>query len=304
MTILHAGLAGDLRLATALDVALGLQLNDLASIWSTGAIQYRGTVNGTGSDTSTQRLAGLGQDHMASIAEAATTADTALGDASVDIAVVRNSLARSVSDTVIFTGLANDINPLTIAAEMMTAYDGRFNDVVAAAVATAATNVGTTGVDMSTDDFFDAKYTLQLSSVPGAYFCLLHPRQMADLEESIRAETGTVQFMVATGEMLMAKGQGYQGNWLGIDIFASSDVSAAGGNREGGMWGPGALAYKTGIVGADSFIGSSAVVVQQGEVLVEIGRVLGAGHVKIAGDAHFGISVIEQGRLVGIVTDQ
>lgn len=304
MTIIHSGLETDLRLAEALDVSLQVQLHDLASIRSTGAIQFRGTVNGSGSDTSRQRLAGLGHDHMESVAEDFDTLDTALGIASVDIAVVRNSLARSVSDTVIFTGFVDDINPVKIAGEMMNAYDGRFNDVAAAAVATAANNVGTSGVDMSTDDFFDAKFALQLLSVPGRYFCLLHPRQMADLEESIRSEAGPVQFIVATQEMLNAKGQGFQGSWLGIDIFASSDVSAAGGNFEGGMWGPGALAYKTGVVDARSFIGTSGVVVQQGEVLVEIGRIIGGGRVRIVGDAHFGISVIEQNRLVGIVTDQ
>lgn len=304
MAIIHGGLVGDLRLAQALDVSLQVQLHDFASIRSTGAIQFRGTVNGTGSDTSRQRLVGLGHDHMVAGGEIDDTADTALGDASVDIAVVRNSLARTVSDTVIFTGFSDDINPVKIASEMMAAYDGRFNDVTAAAVATAVNNVGTSGLDMSTDDFFDAKFALQLLSVPGRYFSLLHPRQMADLEESIRAESGPTQFIAATQEMLNAKGQGFQGSWLSIDIFASSDVSAAGGNREGGMWGPGALAYKTGIVDARSFIGTNGVVVQQGEVLVEIGRIIGGGRVRIVGDAHFGISVIEQNRLVGIVTDQ
>ncbi len=303
MTILHSGMETDLRLATALDAALGITLNDLASIRNTGAIQFAGTVNGTGSDTSRQRLADLGQDHMGAVTEAEDTADTALGFSSVDIAVTRNSLARSISDTAIFTGYTQDINPVTIAGEMMTAYDGRFNDVAAAAVATATTNVGTSGQNMSTDDFFDAKFTLQLASVPGRFFTLLHPRQLADLEESIRAEGGPVQFVTATQEMLNAKGQGFAGSWLGIDIFQSSDVTTAGGNREGGMWGPGALRYKTGVVDNRSFIGSSAVVVQQGEILVEIARIVGGGRVKIVGDAHFGISVIEQARLVGIVTD-
>ena len=58
MTIIHSGLETDLRLAQALDVSLQVQLHDMASIRNTGAIQFRGTVNGSGSDTSRQRLVG------------------------------------------------------------------------------------------------------------------------------------------------------------------------------------------------------------------------------------------------------
>jgi hypothetical protein len=305
MAITHANLETDLRYAAALDTGLEVLLTDMASIRKTGAVTFYGTVNGTGSDTNRIRQINLGgATHMA--AAGTEISDEAASDptnAGVNIAVTRSSLVREISDLAVLTGFPTDLSPMVLANDMLLSYEGRFNDLVATAVATASTNVGASGVDMSTDDFFDAKYTLQLSSVPGPYFCLLHPRQLADLEESIRSEGGPVQYLAATAEMLRAKGQGYAGNWLGIDIFQSTDVTSAGGNREGGMWGPGAVGYKTGIVDPKSMIGSAAVVIQQGELVIEIGHVVGGGRTKIAGDVYVGVSVIEQSRLVGIVTD-
>lgn len=303
--ITHATLETDLRLALTLDESLRITLTDMADIRSLpGAVLNLGSVNGSGSDTHQIRFASLGgANAFAGVGEDADVAATALTDASVSIAVTRHALVRTVSDLAIMTGFSDDIHPMRLAEDMALSYARRFNDLIATAVATATSNVGTSGVDMSVDDFYDAMFTLEQADNIGPYYAMLAPIQVTDLKESLRAEGGAVQWLAPTGEMLRLQGQGLLGEFLGIQIFKSSRITTAAGNREGAMWSAGALAYKTGQADARSFVGSAAIAVQQGEIVVEIAHEVGGGEVQIAGDAYVGVSVLEQARLVGIVTD-
>ena len=307
MPILHANLETDLRLAVALDQALLVTLTDMATIRNVpGAIDYHGTVNGAGSDTGRLRFVSLGgADHFATtLAEDTAVAETALVDSSVDIAVVRSALVRNIGDLATSTGFGQDIDPASLAADMVASYDGYFNALFTAAGATASSNVGASGVDMSHDDFMDAIFTLEIADVPGPYFGVLAPRQVADWQESLRAEGGATQFMAATAEMLAIKGQGFIGSHSGVQIFKMSDVVSAGGNREGFMYGAGTFGYKVAIIDDRSMLGAgSSVVVRQDEIVVEITRAPTRAVTEIVGNAWVGVSVKEQARLVGIVTD-
>ena len=306
MPILHSGLETDLRLATALDQALLISLTDMAWIGAPelGAIRDLGFVNGTGSDTARVRFAGLnGADHFAATAaEDTDPTEEALADASADIAVARAALVRNIGDLALGTGFADDISAERLAADMVFSYRGYYNSLVATAIATASTDVGTSTVDMSVDDFYDAIFQLELSSVPGPYYCMLHPRQFADFQESLRAEGGATQFSPATQEMLKIAGQGFAGSFAGVNVFLSSDVSSAGGNRHGAMWGQGALAHKRMIPNPPVGAGT-AVAVRMDELLVEITRDASKGVTEVAGNAYVGVGLIEQARIVGIVTD-
>jgi len=303
MTITHTSLETDLRLAVTLDTALHVLLHDAASIRDSGSLMYLGSVNGTGSDTSRIRYAGLnGLDAMAVVADGSAASETALTDASVDIAVTRKCILRQITDLATLTGFANDINPATLAASVVGEYNTAFNDAVAAAVASAATTVGSSGVDMTVDDYYDAMFQLELNSVPGPYFAMLHPRQIADFQESLRAEGGATQYMQATADMLRIKGQGYAGNFLGVDIYKMSAVDDDGSDREGGMWGFGAIGWKNGIIQTPP---GAVMTSPDREVVVEFARGPGAasGFTQIIGHAYFGVSVLEQDRIVGINTD-
>ena len=306
MPILHSGLETDLRLATALDQALLISLTDMAWIGAPelGAIRDLGFVNGTGSDTARVRFAGLnGADHFAATAaEDTDPTEEALADASADIAVARAALVRNIGDLALGTGFADDISAERLAADMVFSYRGYYNSLVATAIAPASTDVGTSTVDMSVDDFYDAIFQLELSSVPGPYYCMLHPRQFADFQESLRAEGGATQFSPATQEMLKIAGQGFAGSFAGVNVFLSSDVSSAGGNRHGAMWGQGALAHKRMIPNPPVGAGT-AVAVRMDELLVEITRDASKGVTEVAGNAYVGVGLIEQARIVGIVTD-
>lgn len=302
-TILHSNLETDLRLAAALDMEISMLLADRASLRNTGVIRSYGTVNNMGSDTKTIRLAGLaGTDTFsATAAENTDVSTTALTDSSVSIAVARAALRRDISDLADLTGFqGSDITPETLALAMVVESEQFFVSQVAAAVATASTNVGSSGVDMSVDDWFDALFQLELNNNEGPFTALLHPQQLADLQDSLRAEAGAMQFLPAAGELLAIKGQGYAGSFLGVDIYKSSRVTEAGGNKEGGMFGAGAIGYAE---GSPNIAYGDVVRPAASPLVVEFQRDASAATTEIVGHYYLGVAVIEQSRLVGIVTD-
>ena len=302
-TILHSNLETDLRLAAALDQEIAMLLADRASLRNTGTIRNYGMVNGMGSDTKVVRLAGLGgtDAFSATAAENTAVATTALTDSSVSIAVARAALRRDISDLADLTGFAgSDITPETLASAMVIEAEAFFVAQVAAAVATASANVGTSGVDASIDDLFSAIFTLELTSNEGPFTALLHPQQLADLQDSLRAEAGAVQFMPSSAALLEIKGQGYAGSFLGVDIYKSAHVTSAGGNKEGGMWGVGAIGFAE---GSPNIAYGDVVRPAASPLVVEFQRDASAATTEIVGHYYLGVAVIEQDRLVGIVTD-
>lgn len=303
MPITNANLIPDLRLATALDAALRVILHDEMSLRTTGSILNLGQINGTGSASSTIRYAGLdGVDPFAATAtEVSVVAETPFTDASAQIAVGRCALRRDISDLANITGFAQDVDPVRLAESMVGGYEQYFNILAGAAINTLATSVGAAGVDMSVDDFYDAMFALEIASVPGPYTCLLSPNQLANLQDSLRAEGGAAQYMPATADMLMIKGQGFQGSFLGIDIYRSDKVLVDGaGDAHGGMWGLGCMGYKTGAV--QNPLGGF-VTSPNSEIVVEFERVAAAATTVIVGHGYLGLSVLEDARGCQIVTD-
>ncbi len=303
--ILHSNLETDLRLAAALDRGIHELLTDRASIRRTGAVMFHGTVNDMGSDTKRVRLAGLnGYDEMSTTAaENSDVANTSLTDDSADIAVARGSLRYDESDLAILTGFSgSDIDPIRLAGSMVGAFEGWFNQLVADVIDDFGTDVGSTGVDMSVDDWYDAIFQLELSDVPGPYFSMLHARQIADFQSSLRSEGGAMQFQAATAEMLRIKGQGFQGEFMGVGIYRSSNVNSAGGDRHGGMWGLGALGYCLGIP-RPIIGGGREVRFGDAPILVEFDRDGSAATTEIIGHGYAGVAIVEDSRGVGIVTD-
>lgn len=298
--ILQSNLETDLRLASSLAANLRVLLADQASLRTSGVVTFLGSVNGALTDTLSERFAGLdGYDAFAAASsEASDESSTALTDASASVAVARMVIRRDISDLAVLTG-NGAINPRRLAASMVGEYEQGWMQLLADAIDDAATDVGSSGVDMSVSDFFDAIYQLELSSVPTPLTALLHPRQIADLTESLRAEGGAIQYMPASQAMLEAKGQGLAGELLGVSIFKSSKVNSAGGNRHGAMMGAGAVGYRIGVV--EEVIGSQ--VIRADEFVVEFERDASKSTTEIVGSSYLGIGIIEQARIVGIVTD-
>jgi hypothetical protein len=303
--ILHSSLESDIRQASMISREVNVLLTHNASIRRTGYIPYKGDVAGTGSDKIRVRQVGLGgADSFVSATEIETLANTALTDSSYTLAVTRYGLIRSVSDLARMTayGTGDPADPFVLANDYVNSFEELFNSLVATAGATASSNVGTSGVDMSADDAYDAVYTLEIAGVPGPWFAVLDPRQTADLQESLRGESGPSQFMMATQEMLNMKGQGFVGRWLNVDWFHDPNITEAGGNSEGFMAGLGAITYATGSP-LPIITGNTVIAPAGSPVVVEMVRVGASAETKPVGHAYVAVSLAEQARIVGIVTD-
>ena len=156
---------------------------------------------------------------------------------------------------------------------------------------------------MSVDDFMDALYLLEISDNPSQLFSVLHPRQIADLQSSIRSETANaIAFNPAHHELLKSLGQGFVGDFMGVQIHKSSFCPLNTGNREGAMFSAGAVAYALGT--PMPLAAPSGEIRPAGTpVLVEVERDSAYSLTKVVGTAYTGAAIVEQARGVLISTD-
>lgn len=118
-------------------------------------------------------------------------------------------------------------------------------DMVTALFGSLANNVGSTTGDMSLDFIYDGQFQLNLQRVPGPFTTILRPKAFNELQSSIAAATGSVQWQPATAAMIMAKGPGFKGQLNGHDIWDSDSVAQDGGAQyyESAMFGMGCFEY-------------------------------------------------------------
>ena len=104
--------------------------------------------------------------------------------------------------------------------------------------------VGTSGSDMTDDNFLEALYTLEAANAPKPYHCVLHPRQWADLREDIVAATGSPYSASAAQEIVNS---GFTGVLFGVNVYQASNVPTAntGADRAGAMFSAEALGLVT-----------------------------------------------------------
>lgn len=302
--ITDGNLQSDLRMASRLGLQVLTILQDTADIIDTGALFPVGTVNGFGSATISVPFAGLHNDRMAATAaEDTAIGGTALADSSVDLSVVRHAIAREITDLAQITATgAGDIQLQKLAESLVTSARLGVMDDIAAAIDSFTSSVGTSASDMTVDDFFDAVFTLELANCPGPFYCLLSPRQLADFQESLRAEGGALQYQAATADLLNAKPQGFQGRFANVDIYRSAYVDNDGTDDKGGMWSTGAIGWATGQVPPPR---AGGTIFQ--EVLpwlaLEFDRDPSKAVSSVIAHAYYGVGVIEQARGVEIKTD-
>ena len=104
--------------------------------------------------------------------------------------------------------------------------------------------------------------------------------------------------------MLNIKGQGFAGQFNGVDIFVSSKVvtANAGADRAGAMFGYGAVAMAEGSPYA--ITGAGGIVQPAGTPLVvEFERDASSALTKIVGNYYAGVAKVQDGMGVSIVTD-
>ena len=298
--------SGDLRLAAVLSQEIALLLADRTSMRNTGAIVNHGLINGQGSDTVKIRKAGLdGYDKFATAGADGSDVGTPedLTSSATSLTVARYALRRDLTDLGELSGMGGaDITPQRLALSMVGEAEKCFMSLVATAIASfGATDAGSTGVDLSVDDWFDAIRTLQVAGNSGPTFALLHPTQLSDLQNSIRAEAGSIQWVQATQDMLSVKPAGYAGMFAGVEIYTNTEVTATGTtDYNGGMWNAGAIGY---VEAAP--VGAFGDIVRPGAspLQVEFERDASAGLTSIVGSYYVGVGIVQDGMGVGIVTD-
>jgi len=304
--VTNAGLIPDLRLARILNNEIQLLLADRFSLRTHPAIFNAGNIAGRGSSVISIPQAGLeGYDLMTAVGSETTAAsNVALTDASADITIARYALRREISDLANMTDSVG-LTAERLAADMVGGYEMAVTNAICDTIDGFTATAGTTGVDLSVDDFFSALFTLEQASVRTPYVSVLHPVQVTDLQNSIRAEGGALQYIAATQEMLAAKGQGFAGSFLGVDIFKSSKVPTAnaGADRAGAMMGYGAVGMAEGSVRPISAL-SGALQFPAGTVIaVEYERSSATALTAITGNAYFGVALLQDAMGVSIVSD-
>jgi hypothetical protein len=295
---------GNLRLAAMIENEVRAVLADMASIRNTGALLFAGDVAGIGSKSMRLRFADWGAaTPFASATDGVDVTASAITPTTVDVTVGRSALRYDITDLAAMTGLGLDIDPFTIAQKMAMSAEARINQLICATFASAGNSVGTSGVDMSVDDFYDAMFQLESESNDGEFYCILHPQQLSDLRDSLRSESNNaLAFSPATEDMLAIKGQGFAGRFGGVDIFKSSYVTEATGNKIGAMMSRGAVAYA---VGTPRPLAGAGVEIRPAgtPVVVAFQRDESKGLTEVVGHLYAGCAIAEDARIVKIVTD-
>lgn len=294
---------GDLRVAEIIEPMVLLTLADRESFFQHPAIVNLGDAAGSGSTAAKTGLVGMdGSDIFSAVgSETSATANTALTDASALCTIARQGLQYQMSDLARLVDSTGMISLSRFAQSLAGSANMTITNAIANLVDNFATTVGTTTVDMTADDWFDSIYALELNSVPGPWLAVLHGRQYADFQNSLRSEQGPMQFYAPTAEQMVLRGPGFKGNYCGVDIFVSSKVPTANGgaDRAGGMFGRGALGYKTGSLRPDPGVPG----IYAGPLFVEFERDAAYALTKVVGNLYLGTVEIEDLRGVSIITD-
>lgn len=298
----------DLRMQKMISQEIRLLLTDSTNLRNTPFVDFVGSINGMGSDTIRVRKAGLdGYDEFSAFTgatEASAVTPSPLTDAHVDVVCKRNSLAYEITDLASMTGLnSGDLDPFRIAESIANSYEALFANITGAAVAGFTSTRGSTGADLTIAVFLAAIQDLEKASAgkgaPGPYVALLHPKQWADLQDNILAQTtGILQFVAASYEAISAKGSHYKGNFMGVEIYTSSYITDDSVDHAGAIFAPGALGFATGM---PSIVGANEAM-EMGEVSIEMDRDATKALTKVVGHAYLGMSIIDDDRGVTLIS--
>jgi len=238
----------------------------------------------------------------ATAAEAATTAGSAYGTGKFQLQAVKKTRVYSLTDLFGVTGGPIDME--RVVANLTAGVGLTITDLLTALFPAISNNVGASGSDLTVANLYSAQFQLNLSNAQGPYTAVLHPQQVNDFRTSLRAEAGAIQYVPATAEMLATKGPGFQGSWNGIDIYQSDSVPLVNTNadRNGALFSSAAFAYTMAPV-RSALVPQESVLVDAGELLVEIQRDAQKGLTHAVANIFTGVAEAQDLAAVGIITD-
>lgn len=295
----------DATVAATLHQEILQKLGDRNSLWGHSALYYAGSVNGTGSNVKKIALWGVDAAQMGAVSDGSAVSNTSIsgltGNATVTVA--RQAIKITSTD---LAGLTWGFTPASlvekIAEGMATSAKMRFQAMLCDILDSFTTTVGTSGVDFSVSTWFAAKAALN-ASAPGPFIAVLHETQYHDLVSSLRGETGALQFIPATTELMALKGSMFKGSFDGVDVYASSQVPTAnaGADRAGALFSRGAVAYADGLPSPQVAVGGLSI--GSGPIYVEVQRDAGLAATEVVGNYYVGLSKIQDGMGVTIISD-
>ena len=299
----YTGQGDNLRAAEVFNTLIWSNLVDMTDL---RAVCLRlGDVGGSGSDTLTTTQISFDDPMTAANADETTATDnTAIGDTALSLSIAQQIISYSMSDKLMVTGSPGSLDLGRLAQAASDAYVLRFTDQVCGVIDDFTSSVGTTTVDLTVDDLYDAIFTLEQAVVPGPFACVLHTVQYTDLQSSIRSEGGAVQFIASTQDQLAAKGPGFKGSFLGVNLWASDSVvtANAGADSAGGMFGMGGVAYAE--ASARMSMPGSIPAPSGSPVYAEFARTADPGLSKVVAHAFNAVAIGEDARGVSIITDR
>ena len=285
-----------------------LRLQERMSVRGDGALVYLGDLAGSGSDTiRTRYYNGIGYGAaFASVAETATPGRSSITAEVEDVTVGRFYLGYSQTYMDMILKGAGEKSLIELSDLMADAWEATWMALLATTISAAAVDYGASGVNMTFDDYLDViAYFRTLDGFEGPLRSLLHGQQFVDFGDSIRAEPAFQQ-PEPSEEMQRLNGPGFQFELLGCRNFQSNRITSSGGNRHGGFFGPGAMAWA--IAGTQE-MAKHIEDPDKAQVIPELGMVVersssGNGALgSLDANAFLGMDINDDSQLRGMVTD-
>jgi len=308
LTTTYTG-TGDLFIAAAMNRAIHetiVDRTDLALLCT-----YRGSINGTGSVASKVGKVSWDDAMAASNADEVTTvAVTDIGTSTATITVARQALVRTVTDLYEIAAIPGGAGIAAMAADMVRAAQLRFTDMVCALFTSLTSSVGTSGVNATVDDLYDALYTLIQARAPGQRYAVLAPIQLTDVMDSIRGEGLSITPPDAASSLTALgnnAGYGMHGTFAGAQLWSADSCVTNGADKEGAVFTPGCYGYMDGVPSHISARSTSRESFAQmtpagSPVYVTFSADEPKGHTIVVGHYFVGVSEIEDARGVKFVT--
>ena len=261
--------------------------------------------------SSTLNVAKVSMAYTAAAASSETSggaSNTALATGNFDLTPSRYILKMQPTDLFGITSRGAPVTLETVVAALTLCVDQTLASLLTGLFSGVSGNVGTSGVNMSANDFFNAIYTLNLANNPQQLAAVLHNVQVNDLIESIRGEGGAIQFREDIQGMFKNPGVAFRGDLLGVKVYQSDKVRLANANadRQGCMFSQGAFAYTLGdvpsILGA-GMVNPGNIVMQTPEMFIEMSRDADNGLSSMILNMYPGVAEAEDARAVKITTD-
>ena len=203
---------------------------------------------------------------------------------------------------------AGPVNVDELAMQIAQGLGLALTDVLAALFAGASQSVGTSGAALTADDIYDAIALLRAGNVSGPMACVLYPKQISNLIESIRSEGGVAQFRSDSAAATTAQvGPGFQFSFAGVDFYQSdSCVTAnAGADSVGALFVPGAIGWSVANpMAVEPQINPADVLLMSDMLYIE--RVRNGANRQTAqhGTAYLGAVELKDECIIKIVTDR